>query len=194
MGRSSVIRMRFSGHEELAANLDRIQSKGWNRAMRESLRKAGGRGAKAAKSKLTNRLSGQSRRALGFLVKSYKSGKVLFVIIGMRRGFKTTIEVLDATGKETIERRVDPANIAHLIDKGRKAETAPAGKLIPVLIYKRGRSRWVFVKRVKASRGSNFIAAAERVMQRYASDEFARDFMASIDRITLKNTAQRFAI
>lgn len=91
-----------------------------NRVLKEALAKVARRATRTAKGRLTKSRTGQLGKSLGVKYKAGKGGKAFSFVVAPRKGFK-------AVSGAGPDRRVDPRQYAHLVEKGRK-EVRPVEK------------------------------------------------------------------
>ncbi len=98
------VRANLSGTKELLAGMEDMKQAMKNKILRPAVNAMAGIFLKGAKAKCKSKLI---RKSLGRKVKTYKNGPV--GIVGPRKGFATVVN----------GEKVDPANIAHLLEGGR---------------------------------------------------------------------------
>lgn len=113
-------RMYFSlqGDEQILSALASLRT-GVRTILRNALTKASKPVVAAAQAGVHEDRTGQLRRSLGAVTRSYRNAIV--VVMGPRRGFDTVV-VSRFTGKAM---RVDPAKYAHLVEFGTAAHWQP---------------------------------------------------------------------
>lgn len=173
--------IEIHGDRELTAALEQLPQRVQQRVLRPLLKAAGQRIADAER--------GQSPAASGLLKESlgvsplrvYRGGSMLFLAVGVRRGFRRAM-VATRRGAKFLGRRksaqaeqsgspvYDPAKYLHLVSRGRKAVRATSGKRLYDL--RTGRS---FGREVVAARPNPFIERAFDATAQAETNRFQQD-------------------
>lgn len=99
-----MLELKIAGADEIGAELQKLPKRLQGEAAMSSLVRATAPLVSAVKALATSR-TGALKKSIGFRLRRYRSGKVLFVAIGPRRG------VFGPDGEQ-------PSKYAHLIERG----------------------------------------------------------------------------
>ena len=105
--------IKIAGMKELRRNLDQLPKEMQGRALQTMLTAGGQVIAKKAKTLISHEESGALKKSLGTV---FRKGKKGYAVIGARNGFATIYK-----GK-----RRNPANYAHLVERGHSGGKVPA--------------------------------------------------------------------
>ena len=105
-----AIKGEITGLADVFRQLRNVDKKVRNRLLKKAIRAASKLVLTSAKAKVAVR-TGLLRKSLGIKVKVYRKSGIVVGIVGPRTGYK-------GSGKDPDE---NPTNIAHLVEKGRKA-------------------------------------------------------------------------
>lgn len=117
-------KVEITGLADVFQRLRGVERKVRTKILRQAVQGAGRLILKAARAKVAVR-TGLLRKSLGVKVKVYRKSGVAVAVVGPRTGFKRTVKLPD--GSFEIE---DPTNIAHLVEKGRRAVSVKTAKVL----------------------------------------------------------------
>lgn len=115
-----MLRFQITGQTEIAKALRDLPSNFRKDAAVYAMEQAMQPVVDAARSFAPVGKTGALRRSIGFLIRKYRNGAVVFGVIGPRRGFG----VPDASTKTGV---TEPANYAHLVEYGHAVAGDAAG-------------------------------------------------------------------
>lgn len=132
----------IAGGPACAAALTGVRDAVRNRVLRQAAAKQARRGVKVAKGLLAAGRTGQLKRAVGFVYRSYRRRTLWVYIVGPRNGYRVSLAALPPAARKRLERylgrrrrralngpravamlkgAIDPSYYAHLVEGGRKA-------------------------------------------------------------------------
>jgi len=144
-----------------------------NRVVKEAIAKVARSAAGAARRAAPRGNTQAMRKSVATKYRTYKSKAVWVYLIGPRRG----AAVYDPVSN----RRHDPAKVAHLAERGRRA-VAPTRKK-SLRFFARQRMTAIFARGAAAYGGAHFMAAAWREVRRGAGGRIERAVLEGIERI-----------
>ncbi len=115
-----MLRFQITGQTELARALRGLSSEIQQQAAVHAMEQAMQPVVDAARQLAPVGDTGGLKRSIGFIIRKYKKGAIVFGIVGPRRGFG----VPDKTKKTG---RTEPANYAHLVEYGHAISGNAAG-------------------------------------------------------------------
>ena len=197
------VKVGLAGQKDVAAALAGVKAGVRNRVLKAAAGKQARKAAKVAKGALVPHRTGQLKRAISYVYRSYKSGKVWVYVAGPRKGFKVRVSDLTAAGQRAALRKlgkkrraglterqalkfvqsyVDPVKYGHLVEGGRKPVRVKRRKVL-------AGGGVVYGRHAFGVQPRPFMAPAAAAVAG-SSAEMAADLKAGIDREAAKYAAK----